>query len=242
MPPYGDEPPLLHFPFPKRIVVSFRVAAMNAGVIFDFDGVVIDSEGLWKRAACEVLAEFGHTVDAEEYARGWIANGQGPEAAVTKYALPITAAEFRRRRAPIVERLVLNEAELIPGAREALVRLSARHPIALATNSVAGIVGPVLDRYGLRPYFKDLLTRERYAKAKPEPDAFLAAAAALGLPPARCVVIEDAERGVVAARRAGTKCVAVPNEWTKWLDFSQADRVVGSLDDVTSALIDELVR
>jgi HAD superfamily hydrolase (TIGR01509 family) len=214
---------------------------MNAGVIFDFDGVVIDSEGLWKRAACEILAEFGHTVTAEEYAIGWIANGQGPEAAVEKYKLPMTAAEFRTRRAPIVERLVLNEAELIPGARAALERLSARYPVALATNSVAAIVGPVLDKYDLRRFFKELLTRERYAKAKPEPDAFLAAAAALGLPPARCVVIEDAERGVLAARRAGTKCVAVPNAWTKWLDFSQADRVVSSLDDVTSALIEDLV-
>jgi len=214
---------------------------MTAGVIFDFDGVVIDSEGLWKRAACEILAEFGHTVTAEEYALGWIANGQGPEAAVAKYSLPMTADEFRRRRAPIVERLVVNEAELIPGARAALERLSARYPVALATNSAATIVGPVLDKYDLRPFFKELLTRERYAKSKPEPDAFLAAAAALGVPPARCVVIEDAERGVVAARRAGTKCVAVPNRWTKWLDFSQADRVVESLDDVTCALVDDLV-
>ena len=110
-----------------------------------------------------------------------------------------------------------------------------------ATNSRAASVERTLDKFGLRRFFKDLLTRERYAKAKPEPDAFLAAAAALGLPPARCVVLEDAERGVVAARRAGTKCVAVPNEWTKVLDFSQADRVVASLDEVTCELIDELV-
>jgi len=214
---------------------------MQTGVIFDFDGVVIDSEGLWKRAACEILAEFGVAVSAEEYARVWIANGKGPEAAVVQYKLPMTADEFRKRRAPLVERLVQNEAELIPGARAALERLSARFPVALATNSASAIVDPVLDKYGLRPYFKDLLTRERYAKSKPEPDAFVAAAAAIGVAPARCVVIEDAERGVVAARRAGTKCVAVPNEWTKWLDFSQADRVVASLDDVTCELVGELV-
>jgi HAD superfamily hydrolase (TIGR01509 family) len=215
---------------------------MQAGVIFDFDGVVIDSEGLWKRAACEILADFGVSVGVEEYARVWIANGKGPEAAVEKYKLPMTADEFRKRRAPIVERLVLNDAELIPGSRAALERLSARWPVALATNSVAAIVVPVLDKYGLRPYFTDLLTRDRYAKSKPEPDAFLAAAAAIGVPPARCVVIEDAERGVLAARRAGTKCVAVPNQWTKWLDFSQADRVVASLDDVTCALVEELAQ
>jgi len=213
----------------------------SAGVIFDFDGVVVDSEGLWYRAASQMLAEFGVTVTPEEYSRDWIAHGEGPELAVVKYRLPISAEEFRRRRAPIVQRLVTEEAQLIPGAVAALERLSARFPLALATNSRAASVERTLDKFGLRRFFKDLLTRERYAKAKPEPDAFLAAAAALGLPPARCVVLEDAERGVVAARRAGTKCVAVPNEWTKVLDFSQADRVVASLDEVTCELIDELV-
>lgn len=215
-------------------------AAMTAGVIFDLDGVLIDSEALWYRAASELLAEFGVSVSREEYARDWIANGQGPEHAVAKHGLPITAEEFRRRRAPVVERLIATEAELMPGAREALERLSARFPLALATNSTAKTVASVFDKYGLRRWFKDLLTRERYARAKPEPDAFLAAAAALGLPPEQCVVIEDAERGVVAAHRAGARCVAVPNEFTRILDFSLADRVVGSLDDVTVALVEQL--
>jgi HAD superfamily hydrolase (TIGR01509 family) len=214
---------------------------MSTGVIFDFDGVVVDSEGLWHRAASQILAEWGVTVTPEEYGRDWIAHGKGPEHAVEKYRLPISAEEFRRRRAPIVQRLVTEDAQLIPGAAAAIERLWARYPLALATNSNAASVVHTLDKFGLRGRFKDLLTRERYARAKPEPDAFLAAAASLGLPPARCVVLEDAERGVLAARRAGAKCVAVPNEWTKLLDFSQADRVVASLDDVTPELIDELV-
>ena len=213
---------------------------MTAGVIFDFDGVVIDSEGLWYRAASEILAPFGVALTPEQYAKEWIANGQGPELAVVKYKLPMTAEEFRRRRAPIVERLVETEARLIPGAREALERLSARFPLALATNSSARAVRPVFEKYGLAPFFEDLLTRERYARAKPDPDAFLCAAAALSLPPVRCVVIEDAQRGVVAARSAGTPCIAVPNEWTKWLDFSAADRVLAHLDEVTPELVLEL--
>jgi HAD superfamily hydrolase (TIGR01509 family) len=212
---------------------------MSAGVLFDLDGVLIDTEGLWKRAASEILAEFGVTVTAEEYAAGWIATGQGPEAAVVKYGLPITAQEFRRRRMPIVQRLVTTEAELMPGAVAALERLSGRFPLALATNSPAWVV-PVLERLGIRRWFQDVLTRERYEKAKPEPDAFLAAAAALGLPSAKCLVVEDAERGVLAAHRAGTPCVAVPNAWTKDHDFSLAARVLRSLDDVTPELVLEL--
>jgi HAD superfamily hydrolase (TIGR01509 family) len=214
---------------------------MTRGVIFDLDGVLIDSEGLWYRAASMLLAEYGVTITPEEYAAEWIANGKGPEAAVVKYKLPVTAEAFRKRRAPLVEHLVKTEAQLMPGVVAALERLSARYPLALATNSVGATVGPVFEKYGLRKYFRDLLTRERYDKAKPEPDAFLAAAAALGLPPARCLVIEDAERGVLAAHRAGTPCVAVPNSWTKSHDFSLAARVVGSLDDVTPALVDQLL-
>jgi len=214
---------------------------MKTAVVFDFDGVIIDSEGLWYRAAMQVLAPFGVAVDPRTYGRDWIAHGEGPEAAVVKYKLPITAEEFRARRAPIVQRLVEEEARLMPGVMAALARLSAKFPLALATNSRAPSVEHSFAKYELRPYFKALMTRERYAKAKPEPDAFLAAAAALGLAPGRCVVIEDAERGVVAVKRAGMKCVAVPNEWTRELDFSQADRVVASLDEVTVALIEDLV-
>ena len=215
---------------------------MTGGVLFDLDGVLIDSEGLWHRATNTVLAEWGITVGADEYGREWIGTAKGPEFGVVKYRLPIDADEFRRRRKPIVEHLVATEAALMPGALEALERLSLRYPLALATNSPASSVGAVFDRYGLRRWFKDLLTRERYEKAKPAPDAFLAAAAALGLPPARCVVIEDAERGVLAAHRAGTKIVAVPNVWTQSHDFSLADRVVARLDDVTTSLVDSLVR
>jgi len=213
----------------------------DVGVIFDLDGVLIDSEGLWHKATNVVLMDFDVVVSAEDYARDWIASGRGPEVGVAKYKLPITADEFRRRRAPIVERLVWKEAQLMPGAAAAVERLAARHPLAVATNSTAEHAGPILERHGIGRFFKDLLTRERYEKAKPAPDAFLAAAAALALPPARCVVIEDAQRGVLAAHRAGTRCVAVPNEWTRIHDFSLADRVVASLDDVTSALIDSLV-
>jgi HAD superfamily hydrolase (TIGR01509 family) len=214
---------------------------VTAGVIFDLDGVLIDSESLWYRAASQLLAEFGVAVTPAEYAAEWIANGKGPEHAVAKYGLPIDAAEFRRRRAPVVEHLVATQANLMPGVVACLERLSPRFRLVVATNSTRAMVEPVLAKHGLTRHFADLLTRERYARAKPEPDAFVAAAAALGLPAARCVVIEDAERGVLAARRAGTRIVAVPNEWTRGHDFSHADRVVGSLDDVTPELVDSLV-
>jgi HAD superfamily hydrolase (TIGR01509 family) len=200
---------------------------MSGGVVFDLDGVLIDSEGLWHRATNEVLAEWGHRVTAEEYGRDWIGTAKGPE--------------FRRRRKPIVEDLVQREARLMPGAAAAVERLAARWPLAVATNSSSLATEPVLARLGVRRRFRELLTRERYAEAKPAPDAYLAAAAALGVAPPNCVAIEDTPRGIESAARAGMRTIAVPNEYTRGLDFSLADRVVGSLDEVTVALVDELL-
>jgi HAD superfamily hydrolase (TIGR01509 family) len=215
---------------------------VNGGVVFDLDGVLIDSEGLWHRATNEVLKEWGKSVTAEEYGRDWIGTAKGPEFGVVHFALPIDAAEFRRRRKPIVTDLVQREARLMPGVAAAVERLAARWPLAVATNSYAAAAGPVLTRLGVRRHFRELLTRERYAAAKPAPDAYVAAAAALGVAPSSCVAIEDTPRGIESAAAAGLRTIAVPNEFTRGLDFTQADRVVASLDEVTVALVEGLVR
>jgi beta-phosphoglucomutase-like phosphatase (HAD superfamily) len=80
-----------------------------------------------------------------------------------------------------------------------------------------------------------------YEHGKPEPDAFLTAAARIGLPPERCVVIEDAFKGVTAAVRAGCRCIAVPHDFTRGNDFSAATLIATSLDEVTVDLIERLV-
>jgi HAD superfamily hydrolase (TIGR01509 family) len=217
------------------------VGAGRAGVIFDLDGVIIDSEGLQYAAYSEVLRPFGVKVSKEEYGLRWIAAGRGPEHAVATYGLPITPDQLRRRKDPVYHQLLRAGAALMPGAAEALVRLGRRFPLALATNSNAADTHFVLDHLGIRSHFHAVLTRDTYIKAKPEADAFLAAASALGLPPAACTVIEDAFKGVLAAHRAGCLCIAVPNEFTRENDFALATRVVDNLDQVSVELIEELV-
>lgn len=211
------------------------------GVLFDLDGVLIDSERLYYRAYSEVLAEFGVAVTPQVYGREWISSGMGPEYAVRTFGLPIPPEEVRARKNPIYSRLLHEEVELMPGAREALERLAARFPLVLATNSRQGDVDMVLERFDLRRWFADVVTRGRYANPKPAPDAFVMAAAAIRLPTASCVVIEDAWKGVRAAHDAGCPVIGVPNEFTLEDDFSLCARVVGSLDDVTCALVDEVL-
>lgn len=212
----------------------------RAGVVFDLDGVIIDSESLQYRAYAQVLARWGVSVSPEEYGRYWISQGGGPEYASRQYRLPVSGPELRLLKNPIYHEL-LREVSLMPGVVAALGRLGQHFALAVATNSSQVDTAFVLERHRIRGYFAAVVTRESYVDAKPAPDAFVAAAAAIGWPTARCVAVEDSPRGVRAASRAGCRCVAVPHSFTRGDDFSLAARIVGSLDDVTVGLVDELL-
>lgn len=213
----------------------------SAGVIFDFDGVIVDSEALQHRAYNQVLARFGVRVERDEYAREWIAAGRGPEHAVAAYGLPLTPTELRRLKDPVYHDLLRGEAALVPGARAALERLAAAFPIGLATNSNQQDTSFVLERFALQAFFTAVVTREQYDRAKPAPDAFLAAARRLERSPARCVVIEDATKGIVAAAEAGCQCIAFPHDYTADNDVSRAGAIIRSLDELTAELVASLV-
>lgn len=214
---------------------------ITPAVIFDLDGVIVDSEELQYRAYREVLAEYGVDVSRQEYGREWIANGNGPEYAVKAYRLAVDAETLRERKNPLYHQILRREARLMPGAADAVQRLASQFPLAVATNSGEADTGYVLDHFELRGHFAAVITRESYHAPKPAPDAFLAASTALGVAPGNCVVLEDAYKGVVAASRAGCPCVAVPHELTRDNDFRLATTVVGALEDVTVALIRSLV-
>lgn len=212
----------------------------SAGVIFDLDGVIIDSEELQFESYNLVLERYGIQVTREEYGREWIALGGGPEYAVRTYRLPIDAEELRQLKNPVYHQILRERVRLMPGVESCLARLGAHFPLAVATNSNDQDTTFVLDRFGIRERFAAVVTRDMYARGKPEPDAFLMAAARLDLPPSACAVVEDAYKGILAAHRAGCPIIAVPHDFTRDNDFSRATRIVRSLDDVTPDLVREL--
>jgi HAD superfamily hydrolase (TIGR01509 family) len=225
----------------QKLVIRDTMRAGAAGLIFDLDGLLIDSEGLQYRAYSEVLARFGVTVSPQEYAAKWIATGGGPEYAVRTYELPLSPDELRALKDPVYHELLHREICLMPGALDAVRRLHDGFPLAVATNSNDRDTRFVLERLGLLAFFDAVVTREQYERPKPNPDAFLTAAARLGVPPARCIVVEDTCRGVLAAHRAGALPVAVPNAFTRDNDFSLAARVLAHLDELTANVIEELL-
>ncbi|MGH7965890.1 MAG: HAD family hydrolase [Candidatus Binatia bacterium] len=214
-----------------------RTTTFAHGVIFDLDGVLIDSEGLYYRAYSEVLRPYGVTVSRVEYEEHWIAQGTGPEYIVAKHALPLSPDALRQLRSPVYLRLLETEVTLMPHVEEALSRLAPHCALTVATNSNREHLDFVLRRFGLDRFFAVTVGRQDYRAAKPQPDAFLAAAEKLGLLPARCVVIEDTYKGVIAAANANMACIAVPNEYTRRNDFSRASLVLPSLAELTPEVV-----
>lgn len=214
----------------------------SQGVIFDLDGVLIDSEGLYYRAYSEVLKPYGVMVSRNEYEEYWIAQGTGPEYIVAKYNLPISPDELRQLRSPLYLQLLETEVTLMPYVEETLVRLSTQFALTVATNTNREHLDFVLRRMGIDRFFPVTVARQDYRGAKPQPDAFLIAARKLELPPAQCVVIEDTYKGVMAAVHAGIRCIAVPNEYTLHNDFSRASLVLASLEQLTPEVVGGLLK
>ncbi len=212
------------------------------GVVFDLDGVLLDSEALHYRAYNTVLARYGVSVGRQEYAEHWICAGHGPEYAVERYRLPLSPAELRAAKAPLYRELLLREARLMPGARKALEGLAAVAKLGLATNSAREDVDYIVERFELRPFFSALVAREDYPRAKPAPDAYRVALERLGLAPAEVLVVEDSPRGVRAARANGLAVVAIPNEFTRLCSFPPNVAFLAHLDQLTADRFEEWLR
>lgn len=213
---------------------------MIRGVVFDLDGVLADTERLHWRAYRDTLREFGVDVELEEYRREWIATGFGPEYACRTYRLPLAPDELRARKAPGYVALLRQGVSALPGAQAAVVRLRATYRLALATNTARTETQMIVDQLGLARHFEAIICREDYERPKPAPDAYLAAATALGLTSAECVVVEDTRRGALAALAAGMRVIAAPNDLTFDNDFTGCARRLAHLDELTADLLREL--
>jgi HAD superfamily hydrolase (TIGR01509 family) len=202
------------------------------GVIFDFDGVLVDSEPLHLRAFQDVLAAYGRTLTPEEYYAKYIVYSDRelferlvPPGEVLEAAL---AAKLRRYRE-------LMEGG-VPVFQDGLTLLSRTDGwrVGLATGSIRLEVERVLQALRIRDRFAAIVTREDCERGKPDPEPFLRAARGLGLHPRRCVAIEDTPGGIQAAKAAGMICVAVTHSCPR-AHLAEADLVVDDLSTVRLA-------
>ena len=209
---------------------------MIDAVIFDLDGVLLDSEAAWRDAKRDLVEEWGG-VWKDEASRAMLGMSapewsayMREELQVDRDAGEIDAHVVRRLLAGYQERL-----PLLPGAREAVERLAARWPLGLASSSNLEVIEVVMESGGFAPSFQTWVSSEEVAGGKPAPDVFLEAARRLGADPARTAVIEDSHNGILSAKAAGMAVIALPNhEFPPGDDaLAKAARVLESLEDLT---------
>jgi putative hydrolase of the HAD superfamily len=220
---------------------------LPGALLFDFDGLILDTETCTYEAVAEIFAEHGATLDRAWWQSilGTADRAHWTEVLADRLGRPVdrvaltTRREARRRAVLDTLPACAGVADLLDAARTAGV------PAAVASSSSSDWVVGHLERLGLRDRFARIVTSDDLggdrSRTKPAPDLFLLAAAALAVPPAACVVLEDSRNGVAAARAAGMPVVAIPGPMTATLDFSHADLVAASIADLDLPRLGALV-
>ena len=202
-------------------------------VVFDLDGVLVDSEPIHFRAANRVLRRYGSSISEAEY-RAFIGLGETAtwEAWRTSSRIPESVAALVAAHTQARLEEIGAGVDAIAAAVQLARQLRASGmQLAIASSSTRQVIDALLLALELDPVFSVRISGEDpdVHASKPAPDVYLAAAAQLAVTPAACLAIEDSGPGVISAKRAGMTCIAVPNRWTADQDFSDADIVLESL-------------
>ena len=201
-------------------------------VVFDLDGVIVDSEHVWDAARVALARERGgswhegaqqdmmgmSSVEWSRYMHDVIGLKDPPEE---------ISAEVARR----LEATYREELPLIDGATEAVARLAERWPLAVASSSTRPIIDLVLELSGLDRFFRATVSSEEVSRGKPAPDVYLEAARRLGADPERSAAVEDSSSGILSARAAGMRVVAIPN-----MRFPPGEEVLAAGDVVIPSI------
>ena len=209
---------------------------MIEAVVFDLDGVLLDSEQVWDEVRAQLVRERGgrwHDRAQRDMmgmsSREWSRYMQD-ELGVPEPPDQISAEVVRRLEARYRRRL-----PLLPGAREAVERLAALWPLGLASSSNRELIDFALELMGVAQLFRAAVSSEEVARGKPAPDVYLEAASRLGVEPSRAAAIEDSHNGILAAKAAGMRVIAIPNPHFPPSEdaLARAELVLSSLSRLT---------
>jgi HAD superfamily hydrolase (TIGR01509 family) len=212
-------------------------------VVFDLDGVLVDTEPLWAQVRRRLVADTGgHWDPAARTEMMGMSSAEWSRYMHDRLGVPLPPDQI----SAAVVRALADELDrgvpLLPGAEEAVVALAARWPLGLASSANRPVIDLVLERTGLRPHFRATVSSEEVAHGKPAPDVYMEATRRLDAPPERCVAVEDSTNGIASARAAGLRVVAVPNRATPPTPdaLQRADVVLDSLVDLDPAVLEPL--
>ncbi|GAB5399050.1 MAG: HAD family hydrolase [Aureisphaera sp.] len=209
---------------------------MIQAVLFDMDGVIIDTEPLHRKAYFKMFDEVGIQVSEERYS-GFTGMATLPicERLCEEFQLNLDPGELVKIKRKYFKDLFQSDPslELLPGVL-ALIQEYTANAITLVLASSASMenINRVFDRFDLNKYFKGKISGADLAQSKPHPEIFEKAAQMAGVPKEHCMVIEDATNGIKAAHAAGIYCVAYRSAHSTLQDYSLADRVIDSFSEI----------
>ncbi|MGY3087474.1 beta-phosphoglucomutase [Hymenobacter sp. UYAg731] len=213
-------------------------------VIFDMDGVIIDTEPIHHQAFLAEFAELGIPVSTAEYATFLGKSTRNVfQLLKQQYGLPQDVEAMVMRKRELFNQSFDEDAtlDLLPGVR-VLIEDLRRHDIQLVVASSASkaTISRVFDRFGLGQYFTHRVSGEDFAESKPNPAIFLHAAELARTPVTKCIVIEDAANGVAAAKAAGIYCIAYVSPHSEGQNLHQADRIIRNFNELSAASIEAI--
>jgi HAD superfamily hydrolase (TIGR01509 family) len=212
-----------------------KLSAVDA-ILWDNDGVLVDTEKLYFRASRDTLAEAGIDLTWDMFLEISLRQGQSVFTLAKKSGLSQQKCEqLRLKRNHHYTQLLQEEATVINGVEETLQHLHGKIPMAIVTSSQRDHFDIIHRHSGLLGFFDFVLTREDYGQSKPHPEPYLTALARLDIPAHRCLVVEDSERGLQSARQARIPCIVVSSNHGSG-DFAGAHAIVPAIVDIPSLL------
>ena len=213
-------------------------------VIFDMDGVIIDTEPIHHHAFFTQFAELGITVSDGLYASFLGSSTRNVfQQLKQQFGLPQEVEALLRRKRELFNQAFDTDAnlDLLPGVR-ALIEDIQQHGLqmVLASSASKATIARVFDRFGLGPYFTHRVSGEDFAQSKPNPAIFLHAAALAETPVTECIVIEDSANGVAAAKAAGIYCIGYASPHSAGQDLRLADHVIQDFSELSATEIQQL--
>jgi HAD superfamily hydrolase (TIGR01509 family) len=210
-------------------------------VVFDLDGVLLQSEEVWDDVRERYVRERGGSYDDEiQRAMMGMSAPEWSAFLAEDAGVPASPEQINEDVVALMLAAYTRELPLLPGAVDAVGRIAAEFPLALASSSNRAIFEEVLRLAGLAESFAATVSSEEVARGKPAPDVYLEAARRLGVAPGRCAAVEDSHAGIASAKAAGMRVLAIPNPSYPPGDeaLALADDVLASLEELTPARIE----
>jgi len=210
-------------------------------IIFDLDGLLIDSQPLQYKAYNQAFSQNGFPLSPEDWYE-WVHKGSSAQIWIQKHNLPLDAEKIRAKKKEIYDKLINDELKLKPGALNLINDLYGKFRLCVASSSRIESIELSVDKFNLKSKFEKLISDTEMVKGKPDPEIFLKTAELMNAKAEECLVIEDSIAGLNAARAAKMTCFICPDSSSD-VDLSElenADKIVNRLDEIKYEMITDI--